>query len=411
MRPQLALERTISACWDSFAGVNGTAGLTQLSDSPLLHAEFNALTQAIRASGISENQVLHRGHKILDKLYLAARALDQDNSNLDLTTACSGITPKQWSRCLSKILERLERETSYFHDSVTSAALNIARSGKLSGQLKSIIIPITVPPLRALIKQPIFFANIGVILHPGAMPSAREIVTSLASSGRLPASFMRLQETVAEILTWPIAKRISSLIFSSIVSLATLPLQLAAKAILFVPRILGVRWLKFTKLPIFVDDTLAQTFAAISTVTNSISNPLQPQTSEAIECEVLKSTSASELTKVRAAVKSLMSLRALGVSQLEIGKLVNGARYNAHTQSFSKLDRAIHERGAALGIDSSSELERLLQLDDAIGRLAFAETRIKSIAIARDEISRLIQENDSYQPSAATNSKGALNLS
>lgn len=390
-------ERSILSAWDSLDGDSGTAGLSQISDSPLVRAEFDLLTREIRSGVASDAEVLHDGRRILEKLLLSARARKAPTDNRVLIDAESSLSENQWRRCLDRILDRLERETSYFHDSVTAGALRLSESGVLSRQLKSLIIPITNPIIRPFIDQPVFFASISVILHPGAMPTPREIVKTLAADGKLPNSFIKLQETVAEILTWPVLKRVSSFLVSSVISLALIPAQLLVKVALLVPRLLGVRWLKNTKLPLFVDHELEQSFSAASTWANDSADPIHSTTAKSIEVRVLNSNLEMSPEKVGCGVKSILTLRALGASQAEIGGLINGARFNRNTHSYPKLERAIQKRCKLLNIESPTELDRLMQLDDAVWRLVLGETRIKAIAIAREEITRELTISQNFK--------------
>lgn len=389
---QRKLEQTILTTWDSFAGDNGAAGLSQLAASPLLNLQFDQLCQQIRDGGVADHEIQKCGTRLLHKFILAARAIEEARLPQDQFDEFKLLNPKQWRKCLNRIIDRLASETSYFHDTITAGALGISRSGKLSKQLKSIIIPVTNPLLTPFIKQPIFVSIAGVILHPGAIPSPIQIVTSLAQQGTLPASFSRLQETVAKLLTWPVTKRITSFAFSTLLSIALLPLQLIAKAVLFVPRIVGGWWLKKSKLPLFVDPTLAQCFSEFATCARNTSIRGKRSTFDQIVRNIDRTNPNIPIDRVKLGVKNLLTLKALGASNTEIGALINGARFSEKTANYPKLEREIARRCSVLKIDSATEIDQLLTLDDSIWRLTLAQARLAAITISREEITKSLQQ-------------------
>lgn len=384
--PQFALERLIMEAWNRFAS-NSDGDLKDLAIPEPLKEEFQQIRGQVRSEDpLTPDELRLEGRTILRGKILKARALLLTIPKQERIPDLSGIGKKTARKLFERIIDRIESETTFIDDAITDGAIKFSRHGLFSKQLKALIVPIHNKFLQNFIRQPIFLPDVGVVLFPGGTPAPIEVVQSLAKDGKFPASFSKLQESVADILSWPLYKRVGSFLLSAGSGLVTAPLRVFWKLAVTLPRLFGIAILKRSKLPLFVDPTLDAAFVALSEANNgdpALESGADRKRYQTIVDQRCPRESADHR---RAAVESLLLLRAFGFGAERIGSAINGARYDERRGIFPKLERLILKECRKFGIRTAEDRKHLLALDDSVWTLATLTSRLQVMRIAREEI-------------------------
>jgi hypothetical protein len=185
---------------------------------------------------------------------------------------------------------------------------------------------------------------------------------------------------------------------SATVGLLTIPFSLAAKVLIYVPRILGTKWLKKNALSMAVDPVLNKAFGYLcSNGQHSVSLHRKTQVERLIG-KLSKDFPEENKTKIAVASRNIIELRALGYNLQQIGSLIHGCKFDKDKKIFPKLEKAILDRCYSMKINSTSGRKHLIELDDAAWRLSFTESRLSAMKIAQEEISKAISALTTTNP-------------